>query len=1312
MKKLLYILLFVPLFAFSQGLISDLVKLEGLGNGGNELEFTSETRTEIINNFCSNQISYLLDKGPIQINVINEDYLPVGQEFIFKYTPNIFPNWMLVNSALQDTVFAENAVSSGIEQVISEWGLSVNIMNGINPGDDTNGSNGLLSATLINENPTSWLGFVPDNDLFGVNDDGAVFAHPANWIRSGTATIPDPSNSSNTIFIDMGSPDEWEDENSTYESVLGGMWAPYRLVGYDKDDIAFTHSPSNGPSKQLDQLTSVDIVYTDDKSLWTRVPVIETGDTITRMLLKNMPSVDKYGIDETDGSTGFSWFPGYALDLERGTRLNMMFGEASTLPSHNGNDMIWNPTSTVIEGDDFFDVNNVVFGGRHYVYVAYSRYAGDQEQDHPLYNRLTNMSSFVNQVKVSQDIAWVSIPLLSSIDAVVSDGDIEVKIRVSKSYETYISECEDEVSSENLGNLNLHFFSHACFYEEFTEFVPNWPYYNNSACETIVVEGCIDSLAVNYDITANTNDGSCYPVIEGCIDEAAFNYISLVEDVQVDVNTDDDSCYPVIDGCIDTSAFNYISLVEDVQVDANTDDGSCYPIIDGCMDTSAFNYIALTGEFLLDVNTDDGSCISVVIDCMLDWADNYNISANTPINDICYREGCMNYTAENYDSLATEEDNTCLIDGCNLSFFPNYNPIATDDLNSSCDPSSTDVWGCINPADCSGNYNPNVNMDNGSCEYPNEGLFCNGDSIPYIGMQAFGGIVFYVDQAGENGLVAAMDDLSGTYQWGCNNIEVSGAQGVAIGTGYQNTIDIVNDGCVALDGGVTSAQACLDYEISIYNDWYLPSIDELNEMYITIAQGDNENIGGFISGAFVSSTEVDATGVEGTNFFPQNVQGAGDYGWSFKIGYYHIRPIRTFYFNENYGCTDSSAFNFDAEVDTDNGTCIPFIYDCTDELSCNYNSGANTDDGSCVNFEGCESCSGEIDGTGVIIQNDIDFDGVCDTDEILGCQDESSLNYNIDATDEDESCIYSLVYLDSIQNDLNIVNTNFNNLESESISSLSSLQQALDSWNTTIDLITGWNMFGYGCPTSIDLAEGLSNHTESVVIVKDNNGSVYMPEFSFNGIGDLTPGFGYQIKVTEAIDGFSLCDWYVNDIPEDNIVSLQEEVEELSNQLDSLSSIIEIGDVRDGGIVFYIDDSGKHGLIAAINDIGNYQWGCYGAEVNGADGFILGAGLQNSLEITASCTETPNAASVCLNYENQGYTDWYLPSKVELEILVSILGEYTCFNYLTEMLNVYWSSTEWEGDPSNGAWHISGTSNTPGNYAKSNLRGVRPIRSF
>ena len=66
-----------------------------------------------------------------------------------------------------------------------------------------------------------------------------------------------------------------------------------------------------------------------------------------------------------------------------------------------------------------------------------------------------------------------------------------------------------------------------------------------------------------------------------------------------------------------------------------------------------------------------------------------------------------------------------------------------------------------------------------------------------------------------------------------------------------------------------------------------------------------------------------------------------------------------------------------------------------------------------------------------------------------------------------------------------------------------------------------------------------------------------MPEFGFNGIGGFTPGFGYQIKLTESIEDFSLFGWYVNDIPEDNILPLQEENESLQAELDSLYGCIE-----------------------------------------------------------------------------------------------------------------------------------------------------------
>jgi len=354
-----------------------------------------------------------------------------------------------------------------------------------------------------------------------------------------------------------------------------------------------------------------------------------------------------------------------------------------------------------------------------------------------------------------------------------------------------------------------------------------------------------------------------------------------------------------------------------------------------------------------------------------------------------------------------------------------------------------------------------------------------------------------------------------------------------------------------------------------------------------------------------------------------------------------------------------------------------------------------------------------------------------------GCTDSISVNYNDTANVDDGSCLSVEEYtIDSLETELLTLNE-------EATTSLSSLQQALDTWNTTIDLDAGWNMFGYGCPNPIDVVEGLSNYTDKISLVKDNNGSVYIPEFSFDGIGNLTPGFGYQIKVTEAIEGFSLCDWYVNDIPEDNIVLLQEENASLQAFVDSINAIgctdslacnfdinhiyddyscaypesgydcygniVEylIGMVAEGGIVLYIDETGQHGLVAAMNDIGNYEWGCYGYEINGSDGTIIGTGYQNTLDIIADCSETPIAANEAFLYESEGYNDWYLPSRYELQEM---------FNNVTPENNIggfqntyYWSSSESNYQKAN---YVSfGSNPTITDYKYLSLR-VRPIRSF
>lgn len=231
------------------------------------------------------------------------------------------------------------------------------------------------------------------------------------------------------------------DPNQQFEDLAGGTWAPYVMTSpYDGgpkarflvkditpgetapnsffDFTGLTGVPNMASYNQtLTNLYSVDIVLTPDKSLWTRALVLESGSaglsgdmTINQEFNGNVyknvrhepktcPSVDKDGNPDNSGTTGFGWFPGYAINVETGERLNIMFAENSEDVLNHGNDMIFNPTTVYAyyrdlnadtllldeegqpipmnEGtyNSYRDVYGMTFGeplsgGRHYVYVV------------------------------------------------------------------------------------------------------------------------------------------------------------------------------------------------------------------------------------------------------------------------------------------------------------------------------------------------------------------------------------------------------------------------------------------------------------------------------------------------------------------------------------------------------------------------------------------------------------------------------------------------------------------------------------------------------------------------------------------------------------------------------------------------------------------------------------------------------------------------------------------------------------------------------------------------------------------------------
>lgn len=107
-------------------------------------------------------------------------------------------------------------------------------------------------------------------------------------------------------------------------------------------------------------------------------------------------------------------------------------------------------------------------------------------------------------------------------------------------------------------------------------------------------------------------------------------------------------------------------------------------------------------------------------------------------------------------------------------------------------------------------------------------------------------------------MIAAPDIPGQPTQWGCTETEITGADGTALGTGNQNTIDIMADCATA---GI-AARICGDLVLNGYIDWYLPSKDELNKLYI-----NREAIGGFSDGFYWSSSEASLYIAWTQNFF-------------------------------------------------------------------------------------------------------------------------------------------------------------------------------------------------------------------------------------------------------------------------------------------------------------------------------------------------------------------------------------------------------------------------------------------------------------
>jgi Protein of unknown function (DUF1566) len=161
-------------------------------------------------------------------------------------------------------------------------------------------------------------------------------------------------------------------------------------------------------------------------------------------------------------------------------------------------------------------------------------------------------------------------------------------------------------------------------------------------------------------------------------------------------------------------------------------------------------------------------------------------------------------------------------------------------------------------------------------------------NVPFVVGQSYGGgIIFYVDGTGQHGLISSTSDQSTTNIWSNGSLIVTGATGTAVGTGQSNTTTIVTQ----QGPGTYAASTCNNLVLNGYSDWFLPSKDELNLMYINLA---SQGLGSFsVSGNWYwSSSEFSWNGAwvqRFSNGFQQDV-------WKTETGppAVHVRAIRAF----------------------------------------------------------------------------------------------------------------------------------------------------------------------------------------------------------------------------------------------------------------------------------------------------------------------------------------------------------------------------------------------------------------------------------
>jgi hypothetical protein len=166
-----------------------------------------------------------------------------------------------------------------------------------------------------------------------------------------------------------------------------------------------------------------------------------------------------------------------------------------------------------------------------------------------------------------------------------------------------------------------------------------------------------------------------------------------------------------------------------------------------------------------------------------------------------------------------------------------------------------------------------------------------------------------------------------------------------------------------------------------------------------------------------------------------------------------------------------------------------------------------------------------------------------------------------------------------------------------------------------------------------------------------------------------------------------------------------------------------VGEMYGGGVIFYVDNTGQHGLIVSIDELSNNQsWSNVSSTQIGISAQSTWNGQNNTTAIVNQAGHSNSAAQLCNDYVNTNfgtgvYSDWYLPSVYELSLLFD--AKYEVNKALDNDGNsstlafwlqaVYWSSSERDA---NNAYYLQFQNSSVGYSGKYNFLFVRAVRNF